>query len=416
MNAGGSTAVIYTEPGGTSYRYAGRHFFEAEEQWRAVGEVNPCSFLGLASALRGSYYSWDCVPGFDELRQFDAIVVVPKLHFRLDWLKEARARLPDTILIGQYEENVRKHKIWCRSWEFQKGFYEFAQLVDQLTTFTAGTTGYYELFARRPVAYLPHPYPAEVAAHLAEPLERRQRRVLLKGGHVHGRIGSDGFADVVVFVDMVLRRPEFELQVLDYPRTTEEVLAVFDVRALQDRRPLEQVLWRNRLARRLPRALRRVRDVLGAPLFRPAAAGAPEDPLLLRGLAPARVRNIPRCPWRQMLKVWGRARVAIDMETSYTTGRNAADAVAAGTPIIGCNSDFQVALLPELVIGELEFERARTLAERLIDEPAFADHLIQEAQRRLRSYSFDAVHMRFIDLLALVRGERGRLGVQGQVV
>lgn len=396
----GRALVLYPSEVDLRFEYRGRHIYDLLSSERA-GQKNPCSFLGLASALEGTYLSWRDIRSYDDLRPFEVIVVVPRLEFRLDWLREAKRRYPRTVFVGQFEENVRKHKIWCRGWEFQKAFFEFAQLVDVMTTFNEQSCQYYELYARRPVTYLPHPYPVEYVQPLGlgQP-PTTKRNMLLKAGHIHGRVGADGFADVAVLARILDSFPEFGIQIEGFPQTTEEVLAVFDIRQHQDARRLEWALLRGPLSTRLPAGLRRVARYL---LYDPAPAGRPQDPLLLRRVSPERIQLVPRRPWWSMLDVWAGAYLALDMDTCFTVGRNAADAAATGTPIIGCNSDFQTKLYPELVVSELDYGKAEALARRLLDDGAWYESLTAAAARRLEQFSYANTRKRFWELVERVR-------------
>ncbi len=368
--------------------------------------INPCSFSGLAIALRGTYRAWNEIRSYDDLRGFDTILVVPKLHFRTEWLREAKQRFPNTVFIGQFEENVRKHKLWCRSWEFQKSFYEFAQLMDVMTTFNDQTHQYYELFSKNKVEYLPHPYPLDCVNRLGvRKTHRQKQKLLLKAGHIHGRVGADGFADVVPLIHLLEQQPDYQIQIIDYPRTTEEMLWVFDIRGRQDKRPLERLLWRNRIARNLPKPLGKLRDLMGAAIYRPAPAGRPADPLLLRGVDPRAIVAKRQQTWREMLEDWGRALLGLDLDTCFTVGRNVADAVAVGTPIIGCNSDFQQKLLPELAVGELDYELTFRLARRLVRDPEFHAHLCDLGWRRLQAFRPENIRSRLLEIV----GQAGHL-------
>jgi len=228
-----SVLVLHTETAAQSYAVS------SHSSVRDLAEcgINPCSFSGLAVALRGTYRAWNGIRSFQDLAGFEVIVVVPKLSFRVGWLREARKRFPNTLFVGQYEENVRKHKLWCRSWEFQKSFYEFAQIMDVMTTFHERTRPYYELFSKRKVEYLPHPYAVDYVAGLGVRRAHQQKaKILLKAGHIHGRAGADGFADVVPLIHLLEQENGYRIQIIDYPRSTEEVLWVFDIRGRQDHR------------------------------------------------------------------------------------------------------------------------------------------------------------------------------------
>jgi glycosyltransferase involved in cell wall biosynthesis len=402
VSGGVKTVLVYTAPVNRSFDWDGHYIFEHDRQDpTALG--NPCGFSGLVSALRGDYRSIDRADPAS-LAPYDIILVVPKLDFALPWLREVRRRFPDKLLVGQYEENVRKHKVWCRSWSFQRDFYEFAQTVDMLTTFTDATRGYYELFSARPVAYLPHPYPVEWLASRSLWFGREAKaQLLLKAGYVHGRIGTDGFAELAVLQRLAQRRPGFAIGVEQYPGTTDEVVTEADIRERQHRRRLHEVLYDGRAVRWLPSQVRRAVRRL---LFEPAPAGRPEDPLLMRGFDAGRVEVTPRQPWHRMLEVWGRARVALDMDWCWTVGRNAADAAATGTPLVGCNSDFQLALFPGLVVEELDYEGAERLVTRLLQDDGFYDEVAAHARRALEAFSYAATERRFQALLEPVMTAR----------
>src|SRR5436190_17742489 len=125
------SAVVFPSDSPRSFRFAGRHIYEVEST-RPSAFGNPCGMTGLASAVRGDFLAWSEAEDIRALEPYDVIILVPKLEFRIPWLRELRRRFPGKLLIGQFEENVRKHKIWCRSWAFQRDFYEFAQIVDVL--------------------------------------------------------------------------------------------------------------------------------------------------------------------------------------------------------------------------------------------------------------------------------------------
>ena len=397
------TALVFPSHSERSFRFTGQHIYELDPAQPSV-LGNPCGMTGLASAIRGDFLSWKEVEDPRALAPYDAIIVTPKLEFQIPWLRDVRRRYPAMILVGQFEENVRKHKIWCRSWAFQRDFYEFAQTVDVLTTFHANTLGYYELFARGAVKYLPHPYPTDWARGQGLFAGRAEKdAALLKAGYIHGRIGSDGFADVVPFLRVAERHDELTLLVSGAVATTDEVIRECDIRERQHVRRLNRVLLESRLARSLPGVVRRV---LAHVLFEPAAAGQPDDPMKLRGFDPRRLEILPRMPWEAMLRHWRRALVAIDVDSCFTVGRNVADAAATGTPIIGGNSDFQRALFPDLEVDELDYAGAEKLTERLLADTAYYDSVVSSARSRLDDFSYDATRDRFQTILAEVLGRR----------
>ena len=100
-----------------------------------------------------------------------------------------------------------------------------------------------------------------------------------------------------------------------------------------------------------------------------------------------------------MLKDRSNAYLAIDMDTGFTVGGNVADAVAAGTPIIGCNSDCQTKLLPELAIDELDYGRAEELATHLIRDAEYFKDQVQQGRRRLEEFSHENTWRRFYRLI-----------------
>src|SRR2546426_201768 len=111
------------------YEYAGQHIYEVDPD-NPTRIAHPCGVAAYASAFRGAFRLWRDVPSFEWLDQYDVILVVPKVEFPNEWLKAVKARFPDKIIVGQFDEPLRYHKLCCRSWRFQKEVYEVSQIVN----------------------------------------------------------------------------------------------------------------------------------------------------------------------------------------------------------------------------------------------------------------------------------------------
>jgi hypothetical protein len=379
--------------------YSSAHRYVPGEDWfDRPQRVHRWSMLGFASALQADFITADHFERLDELAPYDVIMMCAvgydDLRFFNEWMKRVRARYPEKRFVGQYEWGVLQHKISCRNWEFQKQYFEYANSVDIMTHWHRGSRIYYELFCNKQIEFVPYAYPLEYVEKLGVRRAAADKAKLLRqSGYIHGRLGTDGFAFLVPLVRVQKALPEYKIQIQDIIRYLDDAIREADSTQWIKKKSRPSLPARAvALAKRKSRGLARRLGFIDP-------TEVPKVPLKLRGVADEHIDVLPWLGWEDNLKAWSKAYVGVDMDLSYTQGRSVADSVAAGTLAIGCNSTFQEELLPELSVGELEFDKVERLVRELIADPAAYDALADKAYRRLEQYNFANSRKRFYEML-----------------
>jgi len=374
------------------------------------------SVVSWSSMMQGSFDLITAARPDEYYGSCDAVLFVGETEFApaLPLIRRLKEKYPHLLMLGLSEAPTSMHRFYCRTnWDYQRTFYEFANAVDVLITWHLESVSYYTLFrARMPgCVYFPHPYPLEFVRRFGEPLSRSAReRILYKAGYIHGRPGTEGFADVVIAIRVLQDYPEFKLLVHDFPKTYGQLMAIMERRPRKHR--LDDFMSRGH-GRGFLRRIMRWFIKAGAedPYITWAYGKGPAypvaiNPIQLRGFPLERVEFHNTLKWREILPRWRSVFAAIDMDASYTQGRSPKDAAAFGTPMIGANGDFQRALFPELRVRDYDYDEAERLLRLLFEDEAFYTHVSEMAVQRLKLYSYERSRLRMIVFISEVRAGR----------
>lgn len=381
---------------GHHFRYEGKHCYESDNEFQR--NKHPSGTIGLVSAIQGEMRPLGSLTKLEELAEFQVIVLLPiglEDTIALSrWTVENRKKFPKVIFACQFEHVLNQHMLLCRNWEFQKAYYHLAQTVDVHFTYHHLMRPYFGLFSPGKVETLCYPYALEHIDSFGFHKEQSQKsRLLRQGGYMFGRLGSEAFAHSVPLIRVRSKHPDFKIQVLDYPRDMHEVLSETDT-AVVDRR------MSGRLMHRASRLVSKIANKWAKLNRAPEERALAELPLLLRGVPQEKIIAKAPLPWKPNLEDWSHVYLGVDMDSSYNLGRVVADALAVGTPMIGCNSAFQTSLLPELSVDKLDYEGAENLANRLLEEPEFYRELVNLGRQRLEAFSFSKTRANFIEILS----------------
>lgn len=361
--------------------YQGKYLFEIDKDKPFnFGPLH--GFMGLANAIHADYMTSKYLRDLNQLKIYEVIVIVGKTDFNLNLIRLIKKKFPHIKLIGQFEENVRKHKLWCRSKKFLYDFYEFANLVDLMSTFHHATIDYYKLFTHKPVIYLPHAYPIEWVSKKIDKVSREEKnKYILKEGFIFGRPGQDGFLDLLNILNDE-NSNDFKIILTNRPIKKFDGLAIFDTLSFL----------------RIPR-LSIISRYLADFIFSFPRISIPTDIIKLKKYNLEKIYMKKYLSWFDNLQYWKESFLAVDIDSCFTVGRNVLDAAALGCPIIGYNSDFQLQLFPSLSISnELDYKNVKYLVNKLIKDENFYNSVVSYANEKIWDYSYSNSYKNFIKI------------------
>jgi len=284
--------------------------------------------------MEGDYVAFDKWRDMRFLLQYDVILLIfgertPEMAASV-W-RDIRSALPDTMIIGAFENRLQKHKEWCMTKQgFFSLFVDFMDTVDVFLSDAPDCVEYFQLFSDTPVRFILYPYPLEYVSKFRVPLEKRDKRIL-KMGVTGGRIGSEGH-DALLLMRSIL-----------------DEYRAFDGYAVS-----MDGTWNG-------------------------SAGF------------GKIQFHTERPWKEFLKdVVSRSYIAIDLDSAHTHGRTAADCAALGVPCIGVNSSAQQLLFPKLTFGETEYAAMKDAMLTLLNDRTFWLQCSEEAMSFSEMYSYSA--------------------------
>ena len=363
--------------------FPGKFFYEIDPyNPMRFGALN--GYIGLSNAINADYMTTGYLRNIDQLKDYKVILLIGKFYFDINLIKKIKNKYPHIFLIGQFEENIRKHKIWCRSKKFLDEFIDFANLVDVFSTFHHKTLDYYSLFTNKPVVYLPHAYPVAWLKKKIEPKSKENKaKIILKEGVIFGRPGQDGFTELLFILNnMKELLKEYKVIVTDWPNSDIKAIKFFDTISQQRYSPIGKL---GKIISHLIYKYPKVSTVK----FLINKLNKNKEILIKK-----------RVTWFENLHYFNNAFLSIDLDSCYTTGRNVLDSAICNTPIIGYNSDFQLQLFPELVVrDEIDFKMIDKHIKRLIDDSNFYIKTIQYSSDKLLQFSYENTYIYFNKLL-----------------
>ena len=349
----------------------------------------------IAYLLKGDYFSFFTLkklaqPQIKEKFAVYDLIFVPIDHRDLNTVAYIAAACGNRL--ATYSEgNIADYQIHSPA-----GQATFLQIINQAKInflYWEKYVPFYRSLTSQPVYYLPYPYFYEEAANYMVPITRRQYHVTLPSGltgNTRNGLGS-------LAVARQLLRQNWIEQVncwLSAVNFAEDAHAVeYFLLGRSPPRPQRQFNWRRWLEKSGLdyRFLLRLKN-----RRRPASTSAPRL-VQSQGLALYRRRT-----WLHYLPEMAQTMLVIDMNTRETVGRNSLDCAAIGVPCISTNrSDMQGRLFPNITLNDSwDVEQAVTLCQRLLQDKAFYQTIIEQASKAVTQFGPTAFQKRFAVILS----------------
>lgn len=267
----------------------------------------------------------------DYLRQFDALLIVHQLsdaHELVSLLKKLRENTKRPLMLGVPTQPFGILKdAFAKDSNAKTDFINFMDGCDVFISIVEDTVDWYQNMTKTKVIYVPQPYPSAFASQNFLPREQKEKTILLAGVTQRDNIKKGH----LVATELKKRFPDYEI------------------------------------------LIPRVQDM-------------DYDFSLLKNTA---YKLQPFEKWHDHLKTIAKSMLVINTDFTFTRGRVQTDCAATGTPSLGCNSDGQKDLFPDLFItSDTPVETIVQQAIRLIEDPAYYTSITTQARENLEKYDY----------------------------
>lgn len=285
---------------------------------------------------------WPQTFSLEYLRKFDVLMVVHQIsdgHEVTAFTQRLKKQFPRQLIIGVPTQPFGiLQKYWDTHPAWLKNFRTFLDACDLVTTLSQSTLATWQTLTKKPVIYLPQPYPVEYTAQFFTPLEQKNNTIFVAG---------------VAERDTITRGYEVARRL--------------------------QALFPNYL------------------IYVTRTPGVKTD---LSALGNARYEIVSFQPWREHLEWLKKIKLIINTDFTQTRGRVQVDAAAVGTPSIGADSDGQRDLYPEFQASpNTPVDELLKYAQTLLTDSSLYRAIVALAHNRLQQYSYTITRSRITDVV-----------------
>ena len=280
-----------------------------------------------------------------KLKQFNVIYVCiakPELSgCIIDRIREEIPKGdPNTVVVGAIDYAV---EIWDQPF----GIFELKHQLEQCDVITASEPALCSvlkaLMGHRNIHLLPHPTNVEYLKRYRKPIDKRQKNIV---GMIH-RYDNNYKLTFLQLMDVVRRKRNNEID--------------YDIEAI--------VLSGDEAAR-----------IEMLPFFTKLSAGDEYE--------------------KQMDYLSRQFAIVDSYHRIHTYGRTVVDCAAVGVPLIGTSLQYlQNILFPDLCTKPYDIYEQQKILNRLIDEPAFFEHVVNYAYERVDEYGYEKSVDRFVKVI-----------------
>lgn len=309
----------------------------------AIGEKANLSSLGMFrrkvyKRITGDWPAYD----ISYFKQFDALLVVHQIsdaHEVTMFTKRIKNEYPHIKILGVPTQPYGILKAW---WEHHHDslsiLKDFMDTCDVFITIVESTKDVWQGMTKTPVVYLPQPYPVQYAQQFFKARDAKEKVIYIAGvtDRDNIKIGH------IVAKHVQKKHPEYIIHVTQIP-------------------------------------------------------GMSLDTSELKG---ATYKVIDFDPWQKHLEYLSQPLMVINTDYTQTRGRVQVDCAAVGTPSVGADSDGQVDLFPDLPASPISsIDELVAQGNRLIEDSAFYEHVVSQAQKRMQKYSYPESAQRIQELV-----------------
>lgn len=313
-----------------------------------VNQVTPVRrvFYRAIKRLSGS---WPRDYDISYLKSFNALMLVHQMsdgHEVTALALRLKKELPHICLIGVPTQPFGiLQRYWQEHPQWLEDFQQFMATCDVFVSIAKSALPAWQQLSRRPVAYLPQPYPAAYAGAFFTPPSKKEKIIYIAGVPSRPHI-SRGYA---VAHELQQQFPEYLIRLTQ----------------------------------------------------------TPDDPVSVEQLQGARYELVPFEQWREHLHSLQAVSLVINTDYTQTRGRVQVDCAAVGTPSIGADSDGQAELFPDLpATTETSVAQLVKQGAKLLRDPDYFLRITQKAQHGLAAYDYAPSRQR---LMALIERYRPQL-------
>lgn len=290
--------------------------------------------------------SWPQTFSFDYLKPFNVVLIVHQIsdgHEITAFAQRLKREQPDKIVLGVptqpfgiLQEYWAAHPAWLRNFQL------FLDACDIVLTIVKNTKSAWQELTKRPVVYLPQPYPVEYARQFFQPRSAKKPIIFVAGVTERDNIRRGQ----IVATQLQKKSPDYDIHITDTPGTAPDTTA-------------------------------------------------------LNG---SRFTVTPFKLWQEYLPYVAQLSLVINTDFTATRGRVQVDAAATGTPSLGANSDAQYDLFPSLAAtADTPIEAIVETGQRLLQNQTHYQETVAYAEAHLASYAYPAAASRMKQLVEQYR-------------